>query len=202
MNKNDLNYFKNRLIREKQKINEVIEELKPKKSINTNAEMASEISVYDDHTGDSAGALFDMTRDIALENNEKTILNKIDNAINKIDSGDYGKCNLCGKLISQERLSFIPYAENCIECENKVNEEIKVKNNSIETMKNLRNSERPSYYSYKATDSSVYKFNNGYESINGFIDIDGEYDNYYDDNYYVDPIESISNTQYKNQLPY
>lgn len=199
---NNLNYFRNRLIREKKKISKVVNELKPKKLLNTNVEMASEISVYDDHTGDSAGDLFDITRDMALEKNEKTILNKIDSALNKIDSGEFGTCSLCGKKISDERLQFLPYAENCIECESKLNKEKEIKNNSLETMKNLRNSENLSYYAYKAPDNNVYKINNGYESIGGFTDIEDEYDNYYyEDNYYVDPIESISNTQYKNQLP-
>lgn len=198
-----LNYFKTRLLNEKSKIEKVIEERNPKSEVNTNVQMANELSVYDDHTGDSAGDLLDTTIDISLSQNEKTILNKIDNSLKKIENGTYGLCDKCGKEISNMRLEFMPYAENCIECQNEINNVIEVEEHSLNRLEALRQSEQPSYYAYKIPDHNVYKFNNGFENIAGFTDIDEVYDEfYYDDNYYVDPIDSISNEQYKNQLPY
>jgi DnaK suppressor protein len=37
-------------------------------------------------------------------------------ALNRIESGHYGKCVACGQSISKERLSAMPYATKCIRC--------------------------------------------------------------------------------------
>lgn len=41
---------------------------------------------------------------------------KIKQAISRIDSGSYGICLLCGEPIKKERLAALPYAANCINC--------------------------------------------------------------------------------------
>jgi len=41
----------------------------------------------------------------------------IDNAIGRIEQGKYGLCMKCGKKIPRERLTAIPYALLCIECQ-------------------------------------------------------------------------------------
>lgn len=38
-------------------------------------------------------------------------------AIHLIDSGRYGKCTVCKKAITPERLASIPYATRCVDCE-------------------------------------------------------------------------------------
>jgi len=54
-----------------------------------------------------------------LSSNEKTILKDIENALKKIEKGNYGICELCGKKIEYKRLKHIPYARYCIECQKK-----------------------------------------------------------------------------------
>jgi DnaK suppressor protein len=41
----------------------------------------------------------------------------IDSAIGRIEQGKYGLCMKCGKKIPRERLTAIPYALLCIECQ-------------------------------------------------------------------------------------
>ena len=46
-------------------------------------------------------------------------LTLINNALESIDRGTYGKCLMCGKDIPQARLEAIPYAVLCIDCKAK-----------------------------------------------------------------------------------
>lgn len=52
----------------------------------------------------------------ALDEIEAQELNKINLALDRIESGTYGQCIECGNFISSPRLKAMPYASQCIEC--------------------------------------------------------------------------------------
>ena len=52
----------------------------------------------------------------ALEEDARQIVMKIDNALIRIKSGEFGLCRYCGRKIPDARLDVIPYAEYCIDC--------------------------------------------------------------------------------------
>lgn len=52
----------------------------------------------------------------ALGNAARDEVEKIKQAISKIDSGTYGICLTCGEPIKKERLTALPYANLCIHC--------------------------------------------------------------------------------------
>jgi DnaK suppressor protein len=47
---------------------------------------------------------------------ESRELSKINQALERIRSGRYGKCDSCGNSIKVTRLQAVPYATECIEC--------------------------------------------------------------------------------------
>ena len=51
-----------------------------------------------------------------LREREQGLLSKIDAALEKIESGDYGECVKCGEEIGVARLRARPVAELCIDC--------------------------------------------------------------------------------------
>ncbi len=53
----------------------------------------------------------------ALGSQDIKRLKAIDAALTRISQGRYGLCVACGKRIPQERLSAIPYAVMCIDCQ-------------------------------------------------------------------------------------
>ena len=58
-------------------------------------------------------------RDIMIEliqNGEEGVRN-IDTALEKIEEGAFGVCELCAKKINKERLNAVPYAKLCIDCQ-------------------------------------------------------------------------------------
>ncbi len=51
-----------------------------------------------------------------LRERERGLLNKIEAALDKIERGEYGKCENCGEEIGLKRLQARPVAELCIDC--------------------------------------------------------------------------------------
>jgi RNA polymerase-binding protein DksA len=52
----------------------------------------------------------------ALGNSARVEVEKIKQAISRIDAGTYGSCASCGEAIKPDRLAAIPYTNLCINC--------------------------------------------------------------------------------------
>ncbi|HOL10280.1 MAG TPA: TraR/DksA C4-type zinc finger protein [Bacillota bacterium] len=116
-----LNEFKERLTAEK---NRLEEELRRSDRFNLDENLAgtiAELSSYDNHPADLGSETFEREKDLALWNNSHEILNRINDALNRINQGQYGICEECGAEIAIERLNAIPYTTMCIHCQ-QVNE--------------------------------------------------------------------------------
>lgn len=199
MEEERIQYFKQRLINERLRVQSLINQLKQNGVTNSNSEMASEISFYDNHPSDSATELFDMEKGLALKANEMSIIKKIQNALKSIEDNTYGKCKSCGNDIIEERLEFIPYAENCVGCENDLgNKKPAEQNDRCVEEEVLGNPFR-----YSTSGEAGIDAEDTYMAVERFNKIEDIIDYYddEDDNGYVEPIEKISNQQYKNQLP-
>src|SRR6266478_1790530 len=61
----------------------------------------------------------DIQEDIefALVQMKSETLNKIDDALLRLEQGDYGDCFECGEEIAEKRLRALPFAVRCKECE-------------------------------------------------------------------------------------
>jgi DnaK suppressor protein len=51
-----------------------------------------------------------------LEAGGRAELQQINNALQRIENGDYESCGACGKAIGEARLVAIPYTDRCINC--------------------------------------------------------------------------------------
>ena len=69
-------------------------------------------------SGEMAKELEDQEVVDALGNEATAELRQISQALQRIDSGDYGMCVDCGDAISPDRLAVNPVAELCIDCAN------------------------------------------------------------------------------------
>ena len=65
---------------------------------------------------DVAADVIDRTLLTALGEQDANRLQQIDNALDRINQGTYGRCVKCGKEIPQERLEVLPYALMCVTC--------------------------------------------------------------------------------------
>ncbi len=75
---------------------------------------------YSQHQADEGTDDFGRTISLSVSQEEQAILRQIDRALEKIDEGSYGKCDLTGKAIPVKRLEAIPYACMTVEAQEKL----------------------------------------------------------------------------------
>ncbi len=72
------------------------------------------------HHADEGTDDFNKVISIQLTTQELEVLKNIDRALEKIEEGTYGLCDLTGEEISKKRLDAIPYATMTIEAQTKL----------------------------------------------------------------------------------
>ena len=79
-------------------------------------ESTGDHSSYSYHMADQGTDM--MEREMAFMQTSKTgrFIYHIDEALRRLETGDYGKCQNCGKQINPERLELVPHARLCIKC--------------------------------------------------------------------------------------
>lgn len=201
MNDNTLNYYKKKLLSEKESARKFLIQLKDNNMTHAVFETASELSFYDNHPSDLASEMDTMEKGRAFREHEITIIKKIDDALRNIEDGTYGICKRCGKEIPKERLEFLPYAENCVHCQNELT--TLAQHNSIARPVEEDVLGYPFGYGYNDhSDEVAFDAEDSYQSVSIFERIENTYEYHDDDDTdYVEPIEKISNEQYRSQLP-
>jgi DnaK suppressor protein len=77
--------------------------------------------------GDQASAEIDRNFMLRLRGREQRLLKKIEEAIEKIDTGAFGVCDVCGQEIDIKRLDARPVTNMCILCKTEQEEEEKAR---------------------------------------------------------------------------
>ena len=54
---------------------------------------------------------------ISMSANDRRILEMIDEALKRVEAGDYGECVNCGEPVSEKRLAAVPWARYCVKCQ-------------------------------------------------------------------------------------
>lgn len=119
MEKKDLKLFKELLLKKKAIAAKGIEHIAKEALKTSQREAAGDLSAYSLHMADMATDNYDREFSLGLADNERKIVRRIDAALEKIDAGNFGLCEFCGKKISKVRLKAVPYAELCVPCQEK-----------------------------------------------------------------------------------
>jgi DnaK suppressor protein len=75
----------------------------------------SELSTVDQHPADVGTETFERTKDLSVQEEIAGRLDDLARALDKLDSGTYGTCEVCGEPIPDERLEALPGARYCVE---------------------------------------------------------------------------------------
>ncbi len=110
----DRRALRERLLGERERVYREIAELDA--DLSKSLEDSSGESPYDQHMAETAGATLDREIDLTLQGNARATLAQMDRALHKLDDGTYGRCDKCGKAISEGRLSIAPFATMCVDC--------------------------------------------------------------------------------------
>ena len=88
----------------------------------TVSEMTSDTTNFPD-PNDRASQESDRTFELRIRDRERRLINKIREALERINDGSFGTCDTCGEEISEARLKARPVTTLCIDC--KIEEEKK-----------------------------------------------------------------------------
>jgi RNA polymerase-binding protein DksA len=117
--KTELNSFKSIILEKKKEILEELETLRDSMMDSTTGEYASENSTYSTHMEQGTDAM-EREKTFLFASREGKFLNYLEDALTRIEKGDYGRCTVCGKLIEKERLEAVPHAQQCLACKVKM----------------------------------------------------------------------------------
>ena len=70
---------------------------------------------YDDNFADSAQVAAEMGENRVLYDQLRRDLDDIEKALERMDEGTYGTCEVCGNQISEARLEAMPSTRRCID---------------------------------------------------------------------------------------
>ncbi|MGI6038167.1 MAG: TraR/DksA C4-type zinc finger protein [Limnochordia bacterium] len=82
-----------------------------------------ELSTYDQHSTDLGAETAERSKDLGLRDRTRLALAQVEEALERMDAGDYGICKICGQAIDYARLEAIPEATTCFPCQRKAEEE-------------------------------------------------------------------------------
>jgi RNA polymerase-binding protein DksA len=106
-----LEYFKDKLLAEKQKVLEEMGELQQDNLKQSISDAAGENSRYSYHLGDVASLSYGREFSMGLAERQQKYLEQIDAALARIEDGTYGICKVTGEPIDVERLEEVLVAK-------------------------------------------------------------------------------------------
>lgn len=74
----------------------------------------SELSGNDQHQAEVGTETFDRERDLSIVEQLESELEDVERALEKLDRGDYGLCEICSEPIASERLGALPATRFCL----------------------------------------------------------------------------------------
>ncbi|MDP8969467.1 MAG: TraR/DksA C4-type zinc finger protein [Actinomycetota bacterium] len=75
----------------------------------------ADITVPDRHIADSASEAFEQDKEVSIAEHAEAGLAEVEAALRRLDDGTYGRCEVCGKPIADERLEAVPATRFCLE---------------------------------------------------------------------------------------
>ncbi|HPJ57596.1 MAG TPA: TraR/DksA C4-type zinc finger protein [Kiritimatiellia bacterium] len=76
-----------------------------------------DISSHSTHMADHGTDNFDRELALSLASSRQDSIYEIEDAIRRIDEGEYGTCQSCGKPVERPRLKALPFAKKCVACQ-------------------------------------------------------------------------------------
>jgi DnaK suppressor protein len=72
--------------------------------------------IYSLHMADAGTDSHEREKNYLLMTRESSYFRNLQMALERIDSGEFGVCKLCGELIPMERMMEVPNATKCVDC--------------------------------------------------------------------------------------
>ncbi|MEX2422903.1 MAG: TraR/DksA C4-type zinc finger protein [Acidimicrobiia bacterium] len=116
--KTTIKKYQSELEEERDRLVSVIAEHEKEMEDARNSETAADRS-SDPENADAGSMRLEYAKELSIERNAADLLHKVEHALRRIKSGDYGVCEVCGEAIPVARLEVLPYATMCVTCASK-----------------------------------------------------------------------------------
>ncbi len=118
MNKRELKHFKNLILKKEKTLIAELGYLESSSMNTTAKDQAGDLSAYSFHMADQGTDTMEREMAFSLASREGRYLHHLNEALERIENGSYGKCRSCSGEISKARLEAVPHATQCIKCKN------------------------------------------------------------------------------------
>jgi YteA family regulatory protein len=209
MNSATLENLKQRLVQKREEAQRTLDKIENNNFPDAQPEYLSELSVYDNHPADIGSETYEMEKNMALRKQELHRINQIEQALDRIERGEYGRCRLCDSEIALGRLETQPEADLCLNCSHdtrlsreRVMEGRPVEEETLNYPYNRERSARDQRVIFDGEDSwqAVARYNRREDDPSDQTGDDG---GLWDEipAGLVEDIDALSNRYYKKQLP-
>ncbi len=117
MNKKDLEFFRQMLLEQRRLLTGQIEDVTTSETNITSRDESGDHSAYAFHMADQGTDNMEREKRFFYAQRDNQSLQDITDALNRIETGDYGKCIECDDEIHIERLKVVPHAMLCVKCQ-------------------------------------------------------------------------------------
>jgi DnaK suppressor protein len=114
MTEPELKYFRRRLLALKKRVGGDLSDLEEEALRGIGGEASGGLSDVPVHPADLGTDNFEEEVNLTLLENEEQILEEIEDALERIEHGTFGRCEECQQEIPRERLEAVPYARYCL----------------------------------------------------------------------------------------
>ena len=119
MNKEDIEHFKELLLKERKRVKEELDWVKSNYMGKSQKDASGGTSRYSMHPADRGTDSIEQEKAYMIGSASGRVLEDIDEALENLDKGDFGVCVSCSQPIGKERLEVVPHAKLCISCKAK-----------------------------------------------------------------------------------
>ena len=116
--KKDIKVFKELLLKLKARLSEQILSVEKEAMDKSQKDASGDLSGYSIHMADVATDSYDREFSFSRASVEQKVIYEIDEALKRMEDGEYGLCLNCNSQISKNRLKALPYVKFCVACQN------------------------------------------------------------------------------------
>lgn len=110
----DTSAMRERLIAEREDLSSTISRIRERLAV-PQRDSGGEVALADQHPADAASETEARELDVARLAMFEGRIGMIDEALARVERGEYGRCIVCGKAIPEERLDLVPETPYCVD---------------------------------------------------------------------------------------
>jgi len=120
MKKADMKVYKERLLTLRARLRGDVHTMADAALNKTRAESSGDLSLMPIHMADVGTDNYEQEFTLNLLQNDESMLELVEGALERIEDGVYGSCVECSGRVPKTRLNAIPYTPHCVKCASKL----------------------------------------------------------------------------------